>query len=199
MNLLDLQQVRTTDKFALGYVDTFYEKHFANKRLTAKSVLEIGIYEGESILLWHDYFTNAKIYGLDISKSPNRKEFTAIDERLILLDNTDAYTSETVNKIKQMEPYGLDIVIDDGPHTLSSMMFFIRNYLPLVKKGGIFVLEDVIDPSTTQKLQDLIVATLNTFAKDSNVYVYDMRGKQKTQGLLNQWSRGLDVFVVEVL
>ena len=38
-----------------------------------------------------------------------------------------------------------DIVVDDGPHTLESMIQFITLYLPLLKADGILVIEDVQD------------------------------------------------------
>ena len=43
-----------------------YEKLLSLKKDTAKNVLEIGIWDGSSLNMWHDYFPNAKIIGLDI-------------------------------------------------------------------------------------------------------------------------------------
>jgi hypothetical protein len=36
-----------------------------------------------------------------------------------------------------------DIIIDDGPHTLESMVLCIDLYLPKLNKGGVLVIEDV--------------------------------------------------------
>lgn len=199
-NLLnDFATVRPTDKFNLGYVDEFYQKHFGDRQEKTKSVLEIGIYGGESILLWHDYFYNAKVVGLDINPKPNRIEFNQPNDRLFLLDQVDAYDKRTINALRGMQPEGFDIVIDDGPHTLESMIFFITNYLPLVKKGGIFVLEDIVNLSWTPILRGIVDETLKNFAPQSKRFIYDMRGKQKTEFLYDLWMRGLDVLVVEVL
>lgn len=199
-NLLnDLQSKHPTDKFNLGYVDTFYQNHFESRQTTTQTVLEVGIYGGDSILLWHDYFPNAKVYGLDIEPRPNRIEFHNPSERLVLMDQVDAYSPQTIETLKQMEPSGFDIVIDDGPHTLDSMIFYVMNYLPLVKKGGIFVLEDIIDLSWTPILCQLADLTLQNFAPHSKRFKYDMRGKQKTQFLYKHWMKGLDVLVVEVM
>jgi hypothetical protein len=38
-----------------------------------------------------------------------------------------------------------DILIDDGPHTLDSMIFFVKHYLPLLNETGILVVEDIPD------------------------------------------------------
>lgn len=196
--LNDFAVSRPTDKFNLGYVDEFYQRHFESRQKSVKSVLEIGIYGGESILLWQDYFYNAKIYGLDIEKRPNKVEFETANDRLVLLDQIDAYNKSTIRSLLAMEPSGFDIVIDDGPHTLESMVFYIMNYLPLVKRGGVFVLEDIIDLNWTPILRGLVDETLKQFAPKSKKFIYDMRGKQKTQFLYNHWMKGLDVIVVEV-
>lgn len=197
--LNDFATIRPTDKFNLGYVDEFYQKHFENRQHTTKTVLEIGIYGGESILLWHDYFHNAKVYALDIEPRPNKPEFQQPDNRLVVIDRADAYNTNMINSLRAMEPEGYDIVIDDGPHTFESMVFYVMNYLPLVKKGGIFVLEDIIDPNWTPILRSLIDETLKNFAPNSKRFAYDMRGKQKTQFLYDHWMKGLDILVVEVL
>ena len=39
-----------------------YENFFSDIRDTALNVLEIGVCDGGSIKLWHDYFPNAQIY-----------------------------------------------------------------------------------------------------------------------------------------
>ena len=74
MSLIELIDNSTTDKNTIhSYLET-YEKLLQSKKYTAKNVLEIGIYMGGSIKLWHDYFVNARIYGLDIihfNKVPN--------------------------------------------------------------------------------------------------------------------------------
>jgi hypothetical protein len=42
--------------------------------------------------------------------------------------------------------------LDDGPHTLESMIFFINHYLPLLKDDGILIIEDIPDINWTQIL-----------------------------------------------
>ena len=38
-----------------------------------------------------------------------------------------------------------DLIIDDGPHTLDSMIFFVTHYLPLLNETGVLVIEDIPD------------------------------------------------------
>src|SRR3990167_11232762 len=43
----------------------YYYNLFKNKKNSVKKVLEIGILHGASLLMWRDFFPNAKIYGAD--------------------------------------------------------------------------------------------------------------------------------------
>src|SRR5581483_3337178 len=52
----------------------------------------------------------------------------------------DAYLLETVRKLPVQE---FDIIIDDGPHRPFSNFLAIDLYLPLLRPGGLFVLEDL--------------------------------------------------------
>jgi predicted O-methyltransferase YrrM len=174
-----------TDKVSLGYIDQFYDILFTPKKNKVKNLLEIGIWEGESLLLWRDYFTNAEITGVDVVhrvQADNQDRITQL--------TGDAYTTEFLSKLKK-KPF--DIIIDDGPHTFETQSFFLTNYLPLLKKDGVLILEDIIDLNWTPKLLELIDDT------KYKVTVVDMRLKQRDQQLLERWRGGLDVIVVETI
>lgn len=146
MNLLELCLTGKydTDKY-LGayqhhdYVEAFYGKTFEPRRESTKRMLEIGIWKGGSLKLWHDYFVNATIYGFDqrficphLAEAPYNQR---IKQTL-----TDAYNADFIKTI----PAGtFDIIIDDGPHTLVSQMAFVMLYLDKLKEGGIAIIEDV--------------------------------------------------------
>lgn len=182
----DLPDVKyITDKYAHGYISEFYDEKFSPKRNDVKNVLEVGIAGGGSILLWRDFFTNATIHGVDVGRCP----YTENQERIVN-HITNAYSTNFVN---QFEKESFDIVIDDGPHTLDTWMFFIQYYLPLVKPGGIFVIEDISEVHCTPMLVNMI----NRIDPSYKTTVFDMRGKQKDSFLLNKWKTGNDVIVVE--
>ena len=127
-----------TDKFTgHAYLDT-YERYVAPLKAKAKNVLEIGINSGHSILMWHDFFSQAKIYGVDINDAPS-----FLNKERITCYKQDAYsmkfiTDEFINKgIK------FDLIIDDGPHTMESWRFFAKNYIPLLNTDGVAIIEDI--------------------------------------------------------
>jgi 2-polyprenyl-3-methyl-5-hydroxy-6-metoxy-1,4-benzoquinol methylase len=185
MNLLEFTQQQTlpiTDKYDLGYIEHFYDRLFSPKQQSTKSLLEIGIYHGHSIQLWRDYFVNADIHALDINYCA-----AVVNQPRIHPQFTNAYCIETVESLSDQQ---FDIIIDDGPHTLASLEFFCEHYIKLVKPGGIFVVEDIIDLSWTPRLLEILGAHRRT-------QVISMAGLARTTHLKNLWSKGLDVIIVE--
>jgi len=102
--------------------------------------LEVGIQEGGSIKLWCDFFTNAEIYGIDISLSKIEVDLSSPRIHCI---QANAYDP---NFIKSLGYGTFDVVIDDGPHTKESMVVFAREYPKLLKPKGILIIEDIPTP-----------------------------------------------------
>jgi hypothetical protein len=59
----------------------------------------------------------------------------------------DAYRPEFISKLPP-----LDIVIDDGPHTLESQLMCIDMYMPKITLNGILIIEDIININTANAL-----------------------------------------------
>lgn len=146
-----------------SYIDV-YQELFSPIKDSVEKVLEIGVQTGQSILLWKSYFENAVVYGLDVSPIP--PILTKIKDIICIREN--AYDTNFINKNFVNEMF--DIIIDDGPHTLDSMLFFAKHYTPLLKKGGIIVIEDVQNISWVEHIR-------NAFPIDQqeHVYVLDRR------------------------
>lgn len=144
MSLKELVNNATTDKNTVhSYLDT-YEELFRNKKDADVNILEVGIYNGGSIKLWRDYFAKGHVYGIDVI----HRQHPLIQEPSILADpcitlytETNAYNEEFVNST--LAPIKFDFLIDDGPHILESVQFFVKYYLPLLKDDGILIVEDV--------------------------------------------------------
>lgn len=185
MNLLDFVKNipgEKPDKYDLGYVNEFYDKLFTPRKTNCTKLLEIGIQYGLSLLMWRDYFVNAEIYGIDVDYCHH-----VINSERIFPVFQNAYSKSC---LELFEPNSFDIVIDDGPHTLESMIFFCKYYFDLVKPGGIFIIEDIVDPNWTPIL-------LNLIGKKYKTSVFNMPGKCLTEHLNQKWKNGLDVIVVE--
>jgi hypothetical protein len=137
------------------------------KKETAKNVLEIGVYDGGSIKMWHDYFTNANVYGLDIIKIEDMWSEIRNKERIIL-GRFDAYDENFINS--HLSDKKFDFMLDDGPHSLESMLTFIRLYSQLMEEDGILIIEDVQSWDWIQTLKNAVPDHLKQYVK-----VYDLR------------------------
>ena len=60
----------------VGYIE-LYEKYFEEIRHLDNVFLEIGIYRGDSIRMWAEYFTNSHIIGMDVPQEINPKSMFA--------------------------------------------------------------------------------------------------------------------------
>ena len=150
--LIDLIDNYLTDKnTSHSYIST-YERLFSSKKMFKNNILEIGIGEpkqnkenGGSIKLWFDYFPNSTIYGLDIIDISNVNDIIKNNDRIKLFTSINAYDTTFIENTFVKNDIKFDILIDDGPHTLDSMIFFVTHYLPLLNETGVLVIEDIPD------------------------------------------------------
>ena len=54
-----------TDKSTNHRYTPYYHQVFTPVRNTTHTLLEVGVFKGESLKMWRDYFTNSMIYGID--------------------------------------------------------------------------------------------------------------------------------------
>jgi len=160
MNLKSLIDNSTTDKDTLhSYLDT-YENLFKNKRDSVSKVLEIGIARGGSLKLWRDYFKNAEIYGIDICDRnlQDGDRITHLFNINASLFNTDYFQDK------------IDIIVDDGSHSLNDQCTFIEKYHSLLKDDGIMIIEDVQDIEHIEIFKNITPDYLKPY-----IEVYDLR------------------------
>lgn len=149
--LKNLINNNTTDKDTIHSYLEPYEDIFQKRKNDEVKLLEIGVNMGGSIKLWKDYFTNGIIHGVDISDEGSIKENDIKNhERVKLHMKTNAYDN---NFVKSFD-FKFDIIIDDGPHTLDSMIYVVKNYTPLLKSDGVLVIEDIQSESWINTLKE---------------------------------------------
>jgi cephalosporin hydroxylase len=136
---MDEHLTLNTDKHTTHSYIPIYEFLFSPIRDSCKAILEIGVQTGGSMKLWNGYFPNAIVYGIDCDIYNNRFRDPAPRIRYI---QADAYTTECASTFADNS---LDIIIDDGPHTLESMCQVIDLYYRAVAPGGYLIIEDVQD------------------------------------------------------
>lgn len=115
-----------------------YERHFSRFRDKEIVILEIGISQGGSLQMWKDYFgEKAMIYGIDVD--PECKEF---EEKNIKIFTGSQSNRKFLRQIKQSIPK-VDILIDDGGHTMIQQKVTFNELFDHVKDNGVYLCEDL--------------------------------------------------------
>lgn len=107
------------------------------------SVLEIGVEYGHSIAMWQEYFTNSRIYGIDIKSGDIKFEL----DNFVMGDATDP---EVIKKNFARNKF--DYVIDDGSHRVSDQIAAFDLIFPKMKKNGKYFIEDVNGDAAIKKI-----------------------------------------------
>lgn len=144
MNLHEIGLRYRTDKGSYhGYLD-YYDTILTNLRHDPIRFLEIGISTGSSLKMWEDYFTKAEIFGADIRSEEERiREFGNLN---IFFDETRTKTFVVNQEITEdlfKLPENLDVIIDDGGHTMFQQQNTLKTIFKNLKPGGIYILEDL--------------------------------------------------------
>jgi hypothetical protein len=168
MSLEELVDNSRTDKNTTHSYLPLYQQLLAGKKETAKNVLEVGILAGGSIKLWRDFFTNANVYALDIINDV--WDGIKNNEKIILYTSTDAYNEQFFSDKFLNQNIKFDFMLDDGPHSLESMVQFVRLYSQIIADDGILIIEDVPDWSWIDVLINEVPEHLKQFVK-----AYDLR------------------------
>lgn len=141
----DLSKLAThfgTDKWGNHKYTPHYQHHLGHLRDAPIKLLEIGIggYSragagGASLRMWKAFFPHGQITGLDLQD----KSFVN-EERIRAFqgDQTDAALLHEINTLAG--PF--DVIIDDGSHRSAHIIATFEILYPLLKDGGIYVVED---------------------------------------------------------
>jgi len=120
-------------------VDYFeiYHRSFSRYRGLPITFLEIGVQNGGSARMWRDYFgPDARIIGLDID--PNCRALEEDGFEIWIGDQGDPdFWREFVQTVPS-----LDIVLDDGGHTMRQQIVTFQALFPVLKDGGTYLCED---------------------------------------------------------
>jgi hypothetical protein len=115
-----------------------YHRHFAAFRGGSPVVVEIGVSQGGSLQMWRDYFgPGCRIVGID--KDPRCARF-ANDDVTILIG--DQGSREFLASVRDRVPH-IDVLIDDGGHTMNQQIATFEELYPHIQPHGIFLCEDV--------------------------------------------------------
>lgn len=150
--LCNIAKKHGTDKFHKHKYCEKYEtilNQYKNKNDI--SLLEIGVLGGSSIKMWEEWLPNAKIYGVDNWISTNTP-FVYSSERVKIINAN----SKNIDVCKYLDYQSFDIIVDDGDHHPYAQLTTMWNLWPLLKKDGLYIIEDVQSIDDYKKHWDLI-------------------------------------------
>ena len=122
-----------------GYTP-FYHSILRNR--TIKRVFEIGVAGGASMKMWHDYFPEAVIFGID--NDPGN----IIQSDRIYTTLCDASNSTDLHDVASAIGGNFDLIVDDGSHFPQHQISAFHTLLPFLTDDGIYVIEDVLHIET---------------------------------------------------
>tara|TARA_R110002020_G_scaffold123630_2_gene280365 strand:+ start:4214 stop:4870 length:657 start_codon:yes stop_codon:yes gene_type:complete len=145
--LREISEKNNSNKLQHGY-ELFYEEKLGYLRQEPIKLLEIGIWKGDSLRMWRDYFKKGQVYGIDIVpesvKSAKGSRITAE-----VVDQNDR--EQLIAFAKKHGPF--DIIVDDGSHVMEHMQTSFGCLFPYLKSGGHYMIEDI---QTSYDYQDRI-------------------------------------------
>lgn len=140
-----------------------YDRHFSPYRNKEIVILEIGVFQGGSLQMWKNYFgPKAKIYGIDID--PDCKKFEEDNIEIFIGSQSD---KNFLAEVKRKMPK-IDILIDDGGHTMNQIKTSFLELFDHVKEDGVYAIEDL-----------------------HTCYWLDYGGGYKRMGTFNEFSKNL--------
>ncbi len=122
-----------TDKSTIThhYLDT-YEHYLKDWRDREFVMWEIGVAGGASLRMWREYFTKARIIGIDINPDCEKEGDVFIGSQ------TDFAFLDSV-----IEKTGMpDIIVSDGSHVGDEEVLTFKHLFPKMNSGSMYLLED---------------------------------------------------------
>jgi hypothetical protein len=127
-----------------------YEKLMKDFRDQPIRLLEIGVFRGESLAVWSEYFhhPDTVIFGIDgninayfLSKERLRSKGAWSNANKVVVKLGDATDRESMEKLMKNEEK-FDFIIDDGCHATDCILKTMDIFMPYLKPTGTYVIED---------------------------------------------------------
>jgi hypothetical protein len=109
-----------------------YFKNFKNKKI---NILEIGVHEGKSLMIWKDYFPKANIIGIDL------KSYNFNINRIFTFQGDQTDINFLLGLSRKFKKF--DIIIDDGSHVCSHIIKTFGALFDFLKEDGLYICEDL--------------------------------------------------------
>src|SRR3990167_10868286 len=93
---------------------------------------------GGSLRAWSFYFPKGQIVGVDVQPDTQFTDAERVETYLC-----DSMDTQKVNELGEKLDRKFDVIVDDGSHLDQHQLMTLKNFFPLVKEGGIYIIEDI--------------------------------------------------------
>ena len=115
-----------------------YHRHFEPFRGRSPVVVEVGVFHGGSLQMWQHYFgPGPHIVGIDVDA--RCKQFEDESTTILIGDQADR---RFLAEVRERVPH-IDILIDDGGHTMTQQIATFEELYPHIQPNGIYLCEDI--------------------------------------------------------
>lgn len=163
-----------TDKYWVHGYTPIYDQVLGPLQCRRLKILEIGLFRGASLALWHAAFPWAQIYGIDKNATMHRKMTHGLDRLTVWMGRQEdaEFLRETV-----MPAGPFDIIIDDCGHVPANQWVTLQALWPALKRQGYYIIEDCWHSYHDADTQTNIPRTMGTWV--DRIYTnHDILGLQ---------------------
>lgn len=133
------------DAFVLVKTPKFLEYYDKLKAKAApKDIMEIGMFEGGSMVYLDQVFQPTKLVGIDLRSDPIEplEAYGEDKEHIVTVYGCSQDEQSTLMAARANFPTGIDLVVDDASHLYAQTKATFEMLFPLVRKGGTYIIED---------------------------------------------------------
>jgi 23S rRNA U2552 (ribose-2'-O)-methylase RlmE/FtsJ len=112
-----------------------YEDYFKNLKNKKINILEIGVHEGKSLMIWKEYFPKANIIGIDL------KSYNFNINRIFTFQGDQTDINFLLGVSRKFKKF--DIIIDDGSHVCSHIIKTFATLFDFLREDGLYICEDL--------------------------------------------------------
>jgi hypothetical protein len=125
-----------TDKLRYMEYYWWHLHHWAQQPVT---LLEIGVFQGQSLKMWESLFPNGAIHALDIN--PECVQYANPPRTTVTIGSQADPAALEQWAASAAAP--IDLIVDDGSHIMEHLRISFLHLFPKLRPGGIYVLEDL--------------------------------------------------------
>ena len=131
------QSFKQSDKYFWHQYIDFYDHHLESIKVT--NIIEIGVFNGDSIRYWRDKYPSSSIIGIDILEE---KESWPKDDKIeyVKMDQSDSKSYTDLLKSKKNK---FDLIIEDGSHDPLHQKISLIESLDYLNDDAVYILEDI--------------------------------------------------------